>query len=847
MENTSLTREKIEKLISKVPEVYQSVYLHGNLVREGVRQNDWERLEAIKQYIKPKQTILDIGSNAGFFTIQLAKLFPENVFLSIESNSSYAKLQRELLIQEKLENVILVNSQVTVDWLEQAAIACVYFDVTFLLSVLHHMKNAIQFLEKLSKISKSLLIEMPNPNETRVCGKHILKNQLNINNINKIKPVFKKLNYEANTHCDNRLKRFFYYADSPKYKREAYVPYIGYPLPPRQYIIKNDDTKVTLHKTHLEQNIELSPGILVYDAAKIGSIEFPTKEEFGTQIDKQFEFLDKIENAADIRPWNLLFTAKGLKFIDYKYTNDLSESLHYQRERDFKVVSNYLVEIFRKTSKPVVLIDCVFFQLFQTGIARVWRSLIEEWANTSFCNHIVVLDRAQTAPRIPGIRYRTIPAYNVNDLEGDRQLLQQICDEEGADLFISSYYTTPLSTLSVMMVYDMIPETLGWDIKHPNWRGKHHAIEYASSYLAISENTASDLIKFFPDISSESITVAHCGVKSSFTPASVAEINQFKTNYGISNPYFLLVGASGGYKNVFLFFRAFAQLFSRGGFEIVCVGSQSLLKEDFRIYTSGSPVHILQLSDEELKAAYSGAVALVYPSKLEGFGLPILEAIACGCPVITCPNASIPEVAAEAAIYVNDEDVSGMANALCEVQKPDVRNSLIAAGLKQAKQFSWAKMAQTVSSVLIDAPLQSLNLREINLIIFPDWSAPEESLGLELQEVVKAIATHLNKSDITLLVDTTDISAEDANLFLSGVAMNLMIEEDIEVSDDMQISLIGQLSVTQWQTLLPYLQGRIGLENENLGAIHQAQAETLNAYPLDSLSNLAGSPGLSPA
>ena len=487
---------------------------------------------------------------------------------------------------------------------------------------------------------------------------------------------------------------------------------------------------------------------------------------------------------------------------------------------------------------PKIFIDAVFFQLFQTGIARVWRSLLEEWANTSFCNHIVILDRAGTAPKIPGIRYRTISAYNVNDLEGDRQLLQQVCDQEGADLFISSYYTTPLSTPSVMMVYDMIPETLGWDIEHPNWRGKHHAIEYASSYLAISENTASDLVKFFPDISSELITVAYCGVKSSFTPASAAEINNFKTNYGISKPYFLLVGANGGYKNAFLFFRAFAQLCSRGGFEIVCVGSQSLLKEDFRTYTSGSPVHILQLSDEELKAAYSGAVALVYPSKLEGFGLPILEAIACGCPVITCPNASIPEVAAEAAIYVKDEDVSGMANALCEVQKPEVRNSLIAAGLEQAKQFSWAKMAQTVSSVLIDAPLQTLNLREINLIIFPDWSAPEETLGLELQEVIAAIATHPNKSDITLLVDSTNISAEDAHLFLSGVAMNLLME-DLEVSEDVQISVVGQLDETQWQTLLPRLQARIVLNHENHEAITAVNAESLKADSLESFSNTA--------
>ena len=120
---------------------------------------------------------------------------------------------------------------------------------------------------------------------------------------------------------------------------------------------------------------------------------------------------------------------------------------------------------------------------------------------------------------------------------------------------------------------------------------------------------------------------------------------------------------------------------------------------------AGSIVHMMQLSDEELATAYSGAVALVYPSKYEGFGMPIVEAMACGCPVITCPNASIPEVAGEAAIYVNDDDVDGLANALCEVQKPGVRKTLIAAGLAQAKKFSWSKMAKIVSSTLIDATL----------------------------------------------------------------------------------------------------------------------------------------------
>jgi hypothetical protein len=213
--------------------------------------------------------------------------------------------------------------------------------------------------------------------------------------------------------------------------------------------------------------------------------------------------------------------------------------------------------------------------------------------------------------------------------------------------------------------------------------------------------------------------------------------------------------------------------------------------------------------------AYAGAIALVYPSKYEGFGLSVLEALACGCPVITCPNSSIPEVAGEAALYVQDDDVNGLANALCEVQKPEVRLALIKSGLEQAKKFSWSKMAETVSSALINATLLYLNLRDINLIVFPDWSIDEEILGLELAQVVKAIAIHPNNSNITLLIYTHNVDEDDANLLLSSVAMHLLMEEELEVPEEVEISLVGHLEEIQWQALLARIQGRIELENEN--------------------------------
>ncbi|PSB03431.1 FkbM family methyltransferase [Merismopedia glauca] len=519
--------------------------------------------------------------------------------------------------------------------------------------------------------------------------------------------------------------------------------------------------------------------------------------------------------------------------VDKAQSLGISPIARQQDERNWHFVQPEMpvkIQPRQQQLEPKIVVDGVFFQLYNTGIARVWKSLLAEWVKTGFANHVVVLDRNNTAPKIPGIWYRTIPAYSYDDTESDRQMLQQVCDEEGASLFISTYYTTPLTTPSVFMAYDMIPEVMKWDLNHPMWREKHHAIQHASSYISISENTAVDLAKFFPDVALESITVAHCGVQIGFTPATNEEVNNFKHKYGMRHPYFMLVGTSG-YKNADLFLKAFAQLPTKTAFDIVLTGASSLTDEH-RNYTAGSTVHILQLSDAELRLAYSGAVALVYPSKYEGFGLPVLEALACGCPVITCPNASIPEVSGEAALYVQDDDVDAMANALCEVQKPTIRNSLISAGLLQAKTFSWSKMADKVSSALIDTTLSHLNLNQNNLIIFPDWSQPEEELGMQLMQAINYVASSSEKEQTTLLIDISNTSEEEANLMLSSVAMNLLMEAELDVSEGPEISLVSNLSSIQWEALLPKIQRRIILEHDNPEAIAQAQAQHLPTQTL---------------
>ncbi|MEG3911119.1 hypothetical protein QT979_24820 [Microcoleus sp. w2-18bC1] len=129
----------------------------------------------------------------------------------------------------------------------------------------------------------------------------------------------------------------------------------------------------------------------------------------------------------------------------------------------------------------------------------------------------------------------------------------------------------------------------------------------------------------------------------------------------------------------------------------------------------------------------------------------------------------------------------------------------------------------------------NFSLSEINVIVFPDWSAPEESLTLELERVLKAIAIHPDKNKITLLVDSSNISDEDANLALSSVALNLLMTQDLDVSDGPEILLIGQLSEIQWSGLKARIYGRIVLENENIQAIAAAGYEEIPSYLLDCL------------
>lgn len=208
--------------------------------------------------------------------------------------------------------------------------------------------------------------------------------------------------------------------------------------------------------------------------------------------------------------------------------------------------------------------------------------------------------------------------------------------------------------------------------------------------------TISDFIKeemaVYLGIRRQNTTVTYLGYNPTVLyPRSTTEIEDCLIRQGLPDRYFLFVGSGDPRKNMIIIHEAL----DRGGVTVpLVVAGWSGWAEK----ASWEKVRFLgYVDDDDLARLYSGALALIFPSRYEGFGLPILEAMACGCPVVTTREASMPEVAGDAALYMRDpDDAEGLAAMLKELNaNPASRRQWAEKGLAQARRFSWRNTAET--------------------------------------------------------------------------------------------------------------------------------------------------------
>lgn len=245
----------------------------------------------------------------------------------------------------------------------------------------------------------------------------------------------------------------------------------------------------------------------------------------------------------------------------------------------------------------------------------------------------------------------------------------------------------------VVTVHDLIPEI----IQHSECVsvGRREMLSEASHVIAVSENTKRDIIRLY-GINEKKVSVVHHGAPQIKVSKTIASSGQPSTS-----DYFLFVGGRGGYKNWAWTVAALAPIL-KNGLRLVCTGHPFSATERMllrRLGVAGRVEHRYVCADQ-FPALYSRALAFVYPSIYEGFGLPILDAFASHCPVVLSRCPCFAEVAGDAADYFNASDPVGL-RALVDRLRNDGqhREELVERGIERLGKFSWLQSAERVANV----------------------------------------------------------------------------------------------------------------------------------------------------
>jgi len=280
-----------------------------------------------------------------------------------------------------------------------------------------------------------------------------------------------------------------------------------------------------------------------------------------------------------------------------------------------------------------------------------------------------------------------------------------------SQIFHSTYYDQPYwsGLKQVVTVHDFIDENTFDTMSgnSPDFRNvKRRAIENADAIIAVSHATKTDILNY-THAAADKISVIYHGVSESFINLSSvqAEIDGFRARHNIKGPYWLLVGRRQLYKNFGTVLRAWARMPKTCDTFLVAVGPDQGL-ESWQIdcliknHLENRLILLHGIEDAELALAYSGALGFIFPSLSEGFGIPLLEALACGAFIIASDIPVFHEVAGDAALFFDPHDDEELTSVMCRLLNDEgLCERLRAAGRARVSRFSWSKSAQALAQV----------------------------------------------------------------------------------------------------------------------------------------------------
>ena len=355
----------------------------------------------------------------------------------------------------------------------------------------------------------------------------------------------------------------------------------------------------------------------------------------------------------------------------------------------------------------------IFIQRGYGGISRYFMELVSRMMNWDDLNLFlfrfpdlfekqegVILQKRIKAPanipKIGGILRRI-----------DSVRLPSLVRDFDSDIYHTSSYRIPkgIKAFKVVTVYDMIHEKLLKEQKSIEW--KRVCIERADKIIAISESTKRDILEYI-NIPEEKITVTYLAASTLFQEATEDEKCELRRKYHLSKPFILYVGCRDRYKNFAMLLRAYSRWSERHEFDLICIGGANKFPSDenkvIRRTNLANSVRLFTgINDNELRRFYSSALAFVCPSLYEGFGIPPLEAMACGAPVIVSNVSSLPEVVGNAGLYFDPTSEDDLLACLNEITNDvELREQLVKKGMDRARLFNWEKTATETYSIYRD-------------------------------------------------------------------------------------------------------------------------------------------------